>query len=210
MNHRSVRRGMLLGGAALCIATATALSWQHASRPGVDFAPAAGDICIVSPTRSAAAYPWDPASGLGRLDARPAPADARCPVCGMYPARFPSWVAQVVFDDGSAHFFDSPVDLLIFLQTPERFDTEHDASSIARRYVVDHRDGRWLDADQARFVLGSSARGPMRGPDLPAFGSAADAAAFSAESGGRVVTMADIDADAVARLRDATHATHQR
>ncbi|AWI78309.1 MAG: hypothetical protein CVU19_02340 [Betaproteobacteria bacterium HGW-Betaproteobacteria-13] len=210
MNSGGTLRRLLLGSAALCIATATALSWQYAMRPGVEFSPAADDICIVPPSRASAAYPWSPTSGLGKYDARPAPADARCPVCGMYPARFPNWVAQVIFEDGSAHFFDSPVDLLIFLQEPGRFDPEHSAPDIAKRYVVDHRSGRWLDAAQASFVLGSSARGPMRGPDLPAFDSTAEAADFVAARGGRIVKLGDIDADALARLRDASHASHLR
>jgi nitrous oxide reductase accessory protein NosL len=210
MNGGGAMRTLLLSGAAMCIATATALSWQHATRPGVDFSPAADDICIVPPSRASTAFPWNPASGLGKYDARPAPADARCPVCGMYPARFPTWVAQIIFKDGSAHFFDSPVDLLIFLQDPGRFDAEHSASDIAKRYVVDHRSGDWLDAGKASFVLGSSARGPMRGPDLPAFDSTAEATAFVAASGGRIVTLGDIDADVLAGLRDASHASHTR
>ena len=208
MKSAGMMRGVLLGGAALCIATASALSWQYATKPGVDFSPAPEDICIVPPSRASTAFAWNPASGLGKYEARPAPADARCPVCGMYPARFPNWVAQIIFEDGSAHFFDSPVDLLIFLQDPGRFDTEHKTADIAKRYVVDHRSGEWLDAGKASFVLGSSARGPMRGADLPAFATAAEAAAFVAQRGGRVVMLEDIDADTLARLRDASHASH--
>tara|TARA_R110001583_G_scaffold195549_1_gene375912 strand:+ start:9223 stop:9855 length:633 start_codon:yes stop_codon:yes gene_type:complete len=208
MNSGGALRSVLLGSAALCVATAAALSWQYAARPSVEFSPSPEDICIVPPSRASTAHPWNPASGLGKHDARPAPADARCPVCGMYPARFPTWVAQIIFEDGSAHFFDSPVDLLIFLQDPRRFDAEHSASDIAKRYVVDHRSGDWLDAGKASFVLGSTARGPMRGPDLPAFTSATEAAAFVAQRGGRIVTLKDIDADTLARLRDASHASH--
>jgi hypothetical protein len=46
------------------------------------FDPLAEDICIVAPP-----IPHDPASALPVLAARPVPAHARCPVCGMYPAR---------------------------------------------------------------------------------------------------------------------------
>ncbi|MGE5332247.1 MAG: hypothetical protein ACM3Q3_10845, partial [Nitrospirota bacterium] len=48
------------------------------------------DVCVVAPPT-----PYNPASGLPLQAARPVPADVRCPVCGMYPARSPDWAAQV-------------------------------------------------------------------------------------------------------------------
>ncbi len=122
-------------------------------------------------------------------DARPIPADARCPVCGMYPARFPSWAAQIIFKDGAAHFFDSPVDLFMFLDEPARFGADATATDAAAMYVADFRSGTWLDARQAVFVIDSGARGPMRGPDLPAFADIAAAQGFITEHGGRALAL---------------------
>ncbi|ENO83418.1 nitrous oxide reductase accessory protein NosL [Thauera linaloolentis] len=200
---------LLLGSATLCMMAAGTLFWQYtANGRSVEFVPPDEDICIVPPARVSPAHPYDPASGLGMYDVRPIPVDARCPVCGMYPARFPKWASQIIFTDGSAHFFDSPVDLFTFLDEPVRFDTHHTAEDAAAMYVADHRDGTWLDARQAVFVIGSRIRGPMRGPDLPAFADHAAAEAFIAEYGGRALAFGELGHSATSGLRDAAHAGH--
>jgi nitrous oxide reductase accessory protein NosL len=171
----------------------------------VDFMPPAEDLCIVPSARIAAALPWDPASGLHIHAARPVPAQARCPVCGMYPSRYPRWAAQLIFEDGAAHFFDSPVDLFIFLEDTARYDPERAGDAVAAHYVTDFDNGHWIAAGEAYFVIGSAARGPMRGADLPAFASRDAAAAFSTANGGEVAAFADITPERVATLRTANH-----
>ena len=125
-----------------------------------------------------------------------------------YPARFPRWAAQIIFKDGAAHFFDSPVDLFMFLDKPARFGTERNVADAAAIYVADFRSGTWLAAREAVFVRDSRARGPMRGPDLPAFADETAAQAFIAEQGGRALHFDQVDAGVVAGLRDANHAQH--
>ena len=34
-----------------------------------------------------------------------------CPVCGMFVAKYPEWIAAVVFKDGHAHYFDGAKDM---------------------------------------------------------------------------------------------------
>ncbi|MBK7676626.1 MAG: nitrous oxide reductase accessory protein NosL, partial [Candidatus Accumulibacter sp.] len=92
-----------------------------------------------------------------------------------------------IFSDGTAHFFDSPVDLFMFLDQTGRFDPSHTAADLAALYVADYRSGAWLDARSAAFVIGSAVRGPMRGPDLPAFADQVTARIFAGEHGGRVL-----------------------
>jgi copper chaperone NosL len=67
----------------------------------------------------------DPVIGLDPIAARPVPAEARCPVCGMYPARYPRWAAQLIFKDGKALFFDSPLELFRFLLDMGRYHDAH-------------------------------------------------------------------------------------
>jgi hypothetical protein len=55
-------------------------------------------------------------AGAERPAPQAVPAEARCPVCGMYPARFPAWAAQVHLRDGSIRFFDSPVEFFRWLR----------------------------------------------------------------------------------------------
>lgn len=208
MKGATVRRGLLLAGAAGALAVASGLFIEYGMRSSVSFEPPAEDICVVAPSRVIPPHAYDPGSGLGMYDARPVPADARCPVCGMYPARFPRWAAQVIFKDGAAHFFDSPVDLFMFLDTPARFGTALTAADVAMLYVADFRSGAWLAAREAVFVRDSAARGPMRGPDLPAFADETAAEAYIAHQGGHALRFEQIDASVVAGLRDANHAQH--
>ncbi|MDD2712881.1 MAG: nitrous oxide reductase accessory protein NosL [Simplicispira sp.] len=153
------------------------------------------DVCVVAPPT-----PYDPASGLALNAARPVPADVRCPVCGMYPARSPDWAAQVIFSNGDAQFFDTPVSLLMYLNDVARYSPGRTADDIVARYVTDATSRGWIDADSAFYVHGSSARGPMRAGNLPAFASAAAAQQFADQRGGVVQTLATIDKAQVQRM----------
>ena len=208
MTVSNTARRALLSSAAVCVAAAGGMFLQYAQRSPADFYPPAEDICVVTPSQTSSAHAWDSASGLGKYDARPIPTDARCPVCGMYPARYPTWAAQLIFKDGTAHFFDSAVDLFMFLDEPARFDQAHTADDVEALYVADHLRASWLAARAAFFVIGAKVHGPMRGPDIPAFASIDEATAFVSEHGGRVLRFDAIDSSTVATLRDANHATH--
>jgi nitrous oxide reductase accessory protein NosL len=49
-------------------------------------------------------------------DQIPKPGDRDlCPVCGMLVAKYPNWIAIVVYRDGHAHFFDGAKDLFKYL-----------------------------------------------------------------------------------------------
>lgn len=202
--------GLRIAAAGVCVAVAAWLLQQYWQRPAEAFDPSTEDLCIVMPARVAPARAWDPSSSVDRLAARPVPPDARCPVCGMYPARHPKWAAQLIFDDGAVHFFDSPVDLFIFLADPGQFDPARADSAAAAMHVSDFSGVGWLEARYAHYVKGSSARGPMRGADLPAFGDPDAARAFAAQHGGEVIGFGAIDAGTIATLRDANHAGHDR
>ena len=134
------------------------------------------DICFVAPT-----YSFDPASGLALQDAREVPVDARCPVCGMFPARHRKWAAQVIFSDGQVQFLDSPLDLFLFLQKVAHYSPGHQSDQIVAQYVASIEDGRWLAAEQAVYVSASRLLGPMRSGNLPALDSVRAARAFIAK-----------------------------
>lgn len=153
------------------------------------------DVCIVAPPT-----PYDSASGLPMHAARPVPADVRCPVCGMFPARAPDWAAQVIFDNGDAQFFDSPLSLFMYLQDVERYSPGRSAAQIIARYVTDVPSRQWVDAGSAWFVHGSTAKGPMRAGNLPAFATREDAQAFAQRRGGSVLPFGAIDAALIAPL----------
>jgi copper chaperone NosL len=110
----------------------------------------------------------------------------RCPVCGMFPANYPKWHAQIVFKDGEHTSFDSAAEMFRFLNNMVKFDKKHVAQDIGKIYVPAYDKGGWLDAKQAIFVAGSKAKGPM-GNDFPAFSNKEDATRFIQMSGGKML-----------------------
>lgn len=182
-----VPAGPLRGARGLLICTALTAVLGACNAPVGDAPATAQDVCIVAPPT-----PYDPASGLGLHAPRPVPELARCPVCGMYPARNKDWAAQLVFANGDTHFFDSPLSLYQYLQDVRRFTPGRSAADIARRYVTAVDTRSWIDADQASYVLGSSALGPMRAGNLPAFAQRQAAQHFAQQRGGRVLAAGDI------------------
>ena len=195
-----LRRGWLRAAAGLAVlalgAVAVAFMWPGVVQRLNPLAePPTHEVCVVAPPTL-----YDPSLGLPLSAARAVPPEARCPVCGMYPARSLDWAAQVIFDDGAAQFFDSPVSLLLYLQDVGRYSPGRQADQIVAHYVTDTKGKQWTDARQAVYVQGSSAIGPMRAGNLPAFASVEAATQFAQQRGGIVVTFQDIDPAVVQRL----------
>jgi len=177
----------LLSSGGITIALTASLLLLADGQATREIDPGSNDLCIVAP-----ATPYDPSSGLAMYAPRPIPANARCPVCGMYPARFPRWAAQAIFKDGAAHFFDSPVNLFDFLHRVNRYDRRYTLTDVAVSYVSELGSGQWIEARHAFSVSGSAAAGPMRKADLPAFASRKAAEAFSRRHGSTVLAAADV------------------
>lgn len=192
--------GLRLSG-GLTIALAAALLLLADGQPARDIDLFDNELCIVAP-----ATPYDPAAGQPMYAPRPVPATARCPVCGMYPARYPHWAAQVIFRDGAAHYFDSPVNLFDFLHNVSRYERRYSLDDVAVSYVRDLDSGQWVEASQAFFVHGSRVTGPMRNADLPAFASRNAADAFVDQHRGTVLTAPDMTPALLAPLsRNSRH-----
>jgi nitrous oxide reductase accessory protein NosL len=88
-----------------------------------------------------------------------------CPLCGMYPARYPKFNCQIIYKDGSYEAFDSAIGLLVYLHFPDK--TGMVLKPVAGIYFKDYLKGGWLEADKAFFVTGSEIRGPMGVQFLP-------------------------------------------
>lgn len=205
--HAATRRTAL---AVLLLGSAGLVAWQWPQRtPPSPSGNAAlegigDDVCVVAPPT-----PYDPALGQPLTAAREVPADARCPVCGMYPARARAWAAQVIFADGDAYFFDSPLSLMLYLGNVAHYTRGRTADAIVARYVTDTGTGGWLNALEAVYVTGSSAMGPMRAGNLPAFADAEAAQEFVQQRGGRAVPFGAIDVALLRRLAPNLRADHR-
>ncbi|HEY4664406.1 MAG TPA: nitrous oxide reductase accessory protein NosL [Comamonas sp.] len=199
-NH--TRRAWLvrvLPGVSLGAVSAAGLGWMLIPSSTVPSATLPGDdVCLVAPPT-----PYDPASGLPLTAPRSIPMDARCPVCGMFPYRAPAWAAQLIFAQGDAHFFDSPLSMFQFLQNIAHYSPGHSRSEVVAQYVshsATTNGQEWLPAQDAIYVHGPQILGPMRTPNLQAFPSRATALAFAKPRAALMATYGEIDRSLIQRL----------
>ncbi len=124
----------------------------------------------------------------------PAPSpDDTCPVCGMFVAKYPEWIATVVYQDGHAHHFDGAKDLFKYLLDMPRWAPGHRAEDIRAIGVTEYYGLTLLDARQAWYVIGSDVLGPM-GHELVPLESEQDADEFLRDHGGRrVLRFGDVE-----------------
>lgn len=91
---------------------------------------------------------------------KPGPAD-KCPVCGMFVAKYPDFVAVLVFKDGSQAFFDGVKDLMKYYIDPAKYHPARKTADIAAILVTDYYTLKLIGGYQAYYVVGSDVFGPM-------------------------------------------------
>ena len=123
----------------------------------------------------------------------------RCPVCGMFVAKYPAWITQARLTNGTVKFFDGVKDLLAFSFAPASFGAPGQAAK--EIWVKDYYTLDWLDGRSAWYVIGSDVYGPMGHEFIP-FASSAAAENFRKDhKGTRVVRFAEITEPLVQSLR---------
>ncbi len=126
--------------------------------------------------------------------------DEKCPVCGMFVARTPDWLAGVRFADGGHAVFDGAKDLFRFVLGDERDGRGHTDRDVRSAFVTDYYSLRQVDAHGAWFVLGSDVLGPM-GPELVPFAEERAAREFLADHRGkRILRFAEVSAAVLKEL----------
>ncbi|OGQ98893.1 MAG: hypothetical protein A2505_06885 [Deltaproteobacteria bacterium RIFOXYD12_FULL_55_16] len=115
-----------------------------------------------------------------------------CPVCGMYPDRFPQWQTQIIFTDHTGSAFDGGKCMFSFLLNPGQYAPGRNNSQVTAVWVRDFGSGKWIDGKAARYVVGSRVMGPM-GKELLPFAEQAAAEAFQKANGGIIKTYAEIN-----------------
>lgn len=136
----------------------------------------------------------------GEIVVPPPKPDSVCPVCGMFVAKYPEWVATVVYKDGHAHFFDGAKDMFKYLANLGRYAPGHSAENIARIAVTDYYAVKTIEAKQAFYVIGSDVLGPM-GHELVPHMTRKEAEDFIKDhKGKRIVTFDEVNADLIASL----------
>ena len=104
------------------------------------------------------------------------PKNAKCPVCGMFVAKYPRWATMIVDSTGQKVYFDGVKDMMRYIQN----------HPFKRAYVSDYYSGQTIDATRAWYVLGSDVTGPM-GKELIPFGSKEEALRFMKDHRGQKV-----------------------
>lgn len=116
-----------------------------------------------------------------------------CPVCGMFVAKYPEWIAHVTYQSGHTDFFDGAKDLFKYLLHMKKWAPNHDPSTIQQIGVTEYYGLKRIDARGAWYVIGSDVLGPM-GNELIPLASAEDANAFLTDHKGMaILRFEDID-----------------
>jgi nitrous oxide reductase accessory protein NosL len=124
----------------------------------------------------------------------------KCPVCGMFVSKYPDWVAEVVFKDGTYAAFDGPKDLYKYLLGMKHYAPGREDRDIGAVYVTDYYSLHPVNGRSAFYVTGSDVLGPM-GRELVPFERETDAREFLKDHKGRkVLRFGEITADELKSL----------
>lgn len=148
---------------------------------------AAAAVLLAAPAAPAGAPP------------KPGPKD-KCPVCGMFVAKYPDWVGHAELADGTRLVFDGAKDLFKFVLDPGKFLPARTRADVKAITVTDYYGLEPLDAREALYVVGSDVFGPM-GRELVPFAEREDAEEFKRDHHGtRIVTFDEVTPELVASL----------
>ena len=132
------------------------------------------------------------ASQLSAGDGAPVKPSAgdKCPVCGMFVAKYPDWVAAITFKDGSRAFFDGVKDMMKYYFNMAKYAPAKKAADIQAIQVTDYYRLEPMDGRRAFYVAGSDVYGPM-GKELIPFETEAEAREFMKDHKARAVLRFD-------------------
>jgi nitrous oxide reductase accessory protein NosL len=120
---------------------------------------------------------------------KPGPKD-KCPVCGMFVAKYPDWVAGITFSDGSTVLFDGVKDMMKYYFNMPKYAPGKKAGDIQAIHVTDYYRLEHIIGRSAFFVAGSDVYGPM-GKELIPFEKEAEAQEFMKDHKGKTVLRFD-------------------
>jgi len=120
----------------------------------------------------------------------------------MFVAKYPDWVAQIIYKDGSRVYFDGAKDLFKYYFNISKYDSKKSKRNIAAIFVTEYYDVKFIDAYKAYYVIGSTVYGPM-GRELIPQKSKEDANEFMKDHGGnRILTFEKVTSEVIRKLDD--------
>jgi copper chaperone NosL len=115
---------------------------------------------------------------------KPAPKE-KCPVCGMFVAKYPDWVAAIRFRDGATVFFDGSKDMFKYYFNLKKYNPSKKQADIEVLQVTDYYGLFPANGFEAYYVIGSDVYGPM-GRELIPFAKEEDAKEFMKDHKGQI------------------------
>ena len=110
----------------------------------------------------------------------------KCPVCGMFVAKYPDFAAQIRFRDGTTAHFDGAKDMFKYYLNLSRYAPGRKAADIVAVFVTDYYDLTPVDGLTAYYVPGSDVYGPM-GRELVPFAEEGKARDFLHDHRGKSI-----------------------
>lgn len=114
----------------------------------------------------------------------------KCPVCGMFVAKYPRWVAQIFYQKNNIEHklsFDGVKDLMKFYFNSKKWgDYEVNSKNIKEILVTDYYSQQTINGKKAFYVIGSDIYGPM-GRELIPFINLEDAKTFKEDHEGTAI-----------------------
>ena len=110
----------------------------------------------------------------------------KCPVCGMFVAKYPDFLTKIIFTDGTYAVFDGAKDMFKYYFNLKKYNAAKELSDIASIAVTDYYEMSSIDGRAAWFVIGSDVYGPM-GRELMPFAGEADAQGFLKDHSGKKI-----------------------
>ncbi|MFZ2950381.1 MAG: nitrous oxide reductase accessory protein NosL [Desulfuromonadaceae bacterium] len=116
---------------------------------------------------------------------KPASKD-KCPVCGMFVAKYPEFAAQIHFKDGTAYHFDGTKDFFRYYQNSSRYSPGKKTADVKAVFVTSYYKLSPINGLTAWYVTGSNINSPM-GRELIPFAKEAEAKEFKRDHDGKAI-----------------------
>jgi copper chaperone NosL len=124
----------------------------------------------------------------------------KCPVCGMFVAKYPDFVAEIIFKDGSYAVFDGVKDMFKYYLNLGKYNPTKKRQDISSLFVTSYYTLTFVDGARAYYVSGSDVYGPM-GRELIPFENLSDAQSFLKDHKGKtILKFKDIAYDTIKGL----------
>jgi nitrous oxide reductase accessory protein NosL len=102
----------------------------------------------------------------------------------MFVAKYPDWVGEIIFKDGTYAVFDGPKDMFKYYFNLRKYNPSKKIADIDSIYVTDYYGLTFIDGYKAVYVIGSDVYGPM-GRELVPFEKEGDAKEFMNDHKGK-------------------------